>query len=67
MMTVTSNRRECVKCVKQNGIYIYTGSTVVSPEANVVNSANDMTTLWHFTLGHVSELALHKLSKMGSG
>lgn len=48
-----------------NGLYMFSGSTTISLELHVSDYVMDKTSLWHLRLGHVSDLALKKLSQMG--
>lgn len=54
---ITNGEVECLKGVKVNGLYVFSNTTLISPELNLTTSSvNDRTTLWHLRLGHVGEL-----------
>lgn len=57
---------EYLKGAKLNGLYIFSSSTLISLELNLVTSSgNDRIVLWHLRLGNTSEHGLQKFSQMG--
>ena len=51
-----------MKGIKQNGLYVMDGHTVVG-EANVTNSRGNRSMLWHLRMRHISERGLRELQK----
>ena len=51
-----------MKGLKQNGMYVMDGHTVVR-EASVTDSGGNRSILWHLRMGHMNERGLRELQK----
>ncbi|KAH9750946.1 Integrase catalytic domain-containing protein [Citrus sinensis] len=53
-----------MKGIKQNGMYVMDGHTIVG-EASVTDSGGNISMMWHLRMGHMSERGLRELQKQG--
>ena len=54
-----------MKGLKQNGLYMLQGSTVIRVVSSVSSLSVQKTKIWHQRLAHVSEQGLQELAKQG--